>query len=530
MTSSVTDGWAGFGASAAGAAAHGLDAAVRTADALGWWFAAVDAGGSPLALAGAARLDAPAAPGRRVRLRHLLRSLTGARGGQAALAAALGAVLALGERRTVQLPSGATGREVTIAPAPWPGGGAVLSTLPLEPLAGALARAERRAVELQAELFLRSRELARSEDKYRELFDASPDLYIVVDGRGRIAEVNRTALRATGYRHEELLGRRAPRLVAPEARRRLWAALPAFVESGRVENLELTVRRRDGSPIEAIVNAAAVRDEQGRLAGAHAVIRDITSRLALQRQLLQADRLVATGRLAAGVAHEINNPLQAIMLHLALIAGALPDDFTERDAFERVREGVRRIRQIVAALLDLHRGGDQLLQPVDVHGVLEEALGLAQTPLRHGGVRVQRDLASELPRVWAVERHVYQVLLNLILNALDAMRDGGQLTVRTRFLLAAGEIEIDIGDTGPGIPENLLPQIFDPFFTGGDRSRTGLGLFVTYGLVRQHGGRLQVDSQPGRGTTFRVFFPAMDEAGAEDRGPSIELQSGDVPL
>jgi PAS domain S-box-containing protein len=397
------------------------------------------------------------------------------------------------------------------------------------PAADALARAEQRAAELETELAARTLELARSEDKYRELFDASPDLYFVVDARGRIAEVNRTALRATGYRHEELLGRRAPKLVAPEARRRLWAALPGFVETGRVENLELTIRRRDGSPIETIISASAVRDELGHLIGAHAVLRDVTSRLALQRQLLQADRLVATGRLAAGVAHEINNPLQAIMLHLALIEAALPENFAEREAFERVREGVRRIRQIVAALLDLHRGGDQLLQPVDVHAVLEEALGLAQTPLRHGNVRVQRDLAPELPRVWAVERHVYQVLLNLILNALDAMRDGGQLTVRTRFLLAAGEIEIDIGDTGPGIAENLLPQIFDPFFTGGDRSRTGLGLFITYGLVRQHGGRLQVDSQPGRGTTFRVFFPALDEAGAGDRGPAIEPQAGEPP-
>ncbi|MCU0223707.1 MAG: PAS domain S-box protein [Acidobacteria bacterium] len=396
------------------------------------------------------------------------------------------------------------------------------------PAADALARAEERAAELQAELVSRTRELARSEAKYRELFDASPDLYLVVDARGRIAEVNRTLLRATGYRHEELLGRRAPTLIVAEARRRLWAALPAFVESGRVENLELVIRRRDGSPIDAIVNAAAVRDESGRLVGAHAVIRDITSRLALQRQLHQADRLVATGRLAAGVAHEINNPLQAILLHMALIEAALPEDFAERDAFERVREGVRRIRQIVAALLDLHRGGEQQLQSVDVHAVLEEALGLAQTPLRHGGVRVLRELAPELPRVWAVERHVYQVVLNLLLNALDAMRDGGQLTVRTRFLFAAGEIEIDIGDTGPGIPENLLPQIFDPFFTGGDRSRTGLGLFVTYGLVRQHGGRLQVDSQPGRGTTFRVVFPAIDEAGAGERGPSLEPAAGEA--
>lgn len=522
----MTDAAAGSGGPVPGRHSTPESGAVLAlADATEVWLALIDPGGTPRALSALAREAVRTGPGT-VRLRILLRSISPGRRGRRELVTAVRAALV--DRAATTLVVGGPDRilRVTVAPLPWAAEGALISAVPGASSGESLDRLLSHCDRLEAELHALTRDFTLSEQRYRKLFEATPDLYLVVDARGRISEVNRTGLRATGFRHEELRGRRFLRLIAPESRRKARAALPALLESGRLENLEITIRRRDGTPMDVSVNAATDRDELGQLRGTHAVLRDITSRLTLQRQLLQVDRLVATGRLAAGMAHEINNPLQAILLHLSLVEEVLPTDFEERDSFERVREGVHRIRQIVAALLDLHRGGDQRLEPVDVHKVLDEALGLSQTPLRHGGIRVVRDLAPQLPPVQAVERHIYQVLLNLVLNALDAMRGGGQLAVRTRHLVASGEVEIDIGDTGPGIPEKLLPQIFDPFFTGGGEAKTGLGLFVTYGLVRQHGGRLQVDSQPGRGTTFRVFFPGSEErpldapdraAGAEDR-------------
>jgi len=494
---------------APGGIAPSETAAVALADATGTWLAILGSGGGPRALSQLAKWEGGGGRGAN-RLRSLLSALAVDRHGRRQVAAAVRGALREGATTSLLVAAPGGARRLVVTPAPWDTGGALISVLPGDPSDQSLVQLLERARALEAELRARTLDLTISEERYRDLFEATPDLYLVADAQGRIVEVNRTALRATGYRREELQGRRFLRLIAPESRQKARAAIPSLIETGRLENLEITIRRRDGTPVDVSVNAVIARDELGKVRGMHAVLRDITSRQLLQRQLLQADRLVATGRLAAGMAHEINNPLQAILLHLSLVEGVLPLDFVERGSFERVREGVHRIRQIVAALLDLHRGGDQALESVRIGKVLDEVLGLSQTPLRHAGVRVVRDLAPQLPPVLAVERHVYQVLLNLVLNALDAMRGGGQLTVRTRHHAASSEIEIDIGDTGTGIPEKLLPQIFDPFFTGGGEGKTGLGLFVTYGLVRQHGGRLQVDSQPGRGTTFRVFFPESE--------------------
>jgi PAS domain S-box-containing protein len=377
---------------------------------------------------------------------------------------------------------------------------------------------EQYAARLEQMVFERTRELEGSERKYRELFDAGPDSYLTLNRTGRIEEVNRTALRVTGFARRELVGRRAIGLLDPGARRAVSRAWPGFAEQGSVENLEFEVPRKDGQLVHVIASAVATRDGNGVVTGARVVVRDITHRTMLQRQLSTVDRLAATGKLAAGVAHEINNPLQAVLVHLSLVEEQLPCDFSERASWDRIHEGIRRIQQIVADLLDLHRGTEHETGPVDVNRVVGEALGLVDTPARHRGVTLTSDLAADLPAVCGNGRHLYQVVLNLLLNAIDALPRSGTVGVRTRQAVGQSQVEIDISDSGPGIPEELLAHIFDPFLTSRGKRGTGLGLFVTYGLVRQHGGRIQVDSAPGRGTTFRVFFPAEGGPPVDRRG------------
>jgi PAS domain S-box-containing protein len=373
---------------------------------------------------------------------------------------------------------------------------------------------ERHAADIERLVAAHAREIALSAAKYRELFDASPDMYVTLGPAGQVEEVNRTTLRLTGRQRDELVGLPFMRLLSSTARRSARAAIPAFLEHGSLENLELQVPRRTGPALEVIANAEAVRDPGGRLAGARVVLRDITHRIVLERQLSLVDRLAATGQLAAGVAHEINNPLQAVMVHLSLVEEALGPDFPEFESWSRIKEGVRRIQQIVAELLDLHRGTEREVGPVEINRVAGEAFGLVQVPLRHRSIAAQLELGIDLPPVRAVGRHVYQVVLNLLLNAMDAMPAGGTLGLRTRRAPGSSEIEIDISDSGPGIPGEMLAHIFDPFTAGARKASggagTGLGLFVTYGLVRRHGGRIQVDSAPGRGSQFRVFFPLAE--------------------
>ncbi len=358
---------------------------------------------------------------------------------------------------------------------------------------------------------------ATPEAAFRELLEASPDLWLALDAEGRVIDVNRAALRLTGYSREEVLSRSFLRFVPRSSRDTLRALLSRFAAVGRVEELELELERRDGVPIPVTVSAVPRDAELGVGSGAHVVLRDETRRHLLQHQLRQTDRLAATGRLVAGVAHEINNPLQAMLMHLSVVDASLAEDFEHRESLERTLEAATRIRQIVADLLDLHRGGSERLGGVDVNAVVREALGLARGQLRKGQITVQDDLAEGLPEVAAAERHLYQVVLNLVLNALGAMPDGGELVVRTRTPAGRDTVSLDIVDTGPGIPEELLPHIFDPFQTTGQRGGTGLGLYVTYGIVKDYGGRIEVDSAPGRGTTFRLVLPAAG-AGARDAG------------
>ncbi|MFN7965822.1 MAG: ATP-binding protein [Acidobacteriota bacterium] len=356
--------------------------------------------------------------------------------------------------------------------------------------------------------------LSRAETFASAVFHSMPDPHLWLDRNGRVCDLNRAVSRLSGWRFDDLMGRRISSLIARESRPAWVEACRRMQQAGRVENVALRVCRVDGATLDVAAHGvwlqethAAIDDERAEIL---VVVRDETARLALQRHLLQADRLAATGRLAAGVAHEINNPLQAILVYMALVDRHLPGDFAEREAWERVSQGVERIRQIVADLLDLHRGSDHERGPVDLHRVLEEALGLARATIDRHGVRVHREFASELPSLHANDKHVYQVALNLILNALEAMPHGGTLTLRTRPA-AEHEVELDVADTGAGIPEQHLPHIFDPFLSAGSRRGTGLGLFVTYNLVRGLGGRIGVDSVPGRGSTFRVAWPARGE-------------------
>ncbi len=352
----------------------------------------------------------------------------------------------------------------------------------------------------------------RAETRLRVLFDGSPDMHVLVDGRGRIREVNRAVRETAGWPEEALVGRHLVRFVPAAERPRVLSVVRLLQGTGRISDFETRVRRLDGTELEISASATLVPGEGPGTGGAHVVLRDVTQRNRLQRRIWQADRLAVTGRIAAGVAHEINNPLQAILMHLALLEPGLSRDPSVRQAWHRVRKGVERIRGIVSDLLDLHRGSDGgRSDPADVNRVAFEALELIQVPVRHQGIRLRVSLADDLPPVRIVEQHLYQVLLNLLLNAIGAMPGGGQLALRTRWLAGVREVEIDVADTGPGVPEHLLPHIFEPFHGGEDSPGTGLGLFVTWGLVHRAGGRIQVDSVPGRGTTFRVFVPALED-------------------
>ena len=229
--------------------------------------------------------------------------------------------------------------------------------------------------------------------------------------------------------------------------------------------------------------------------------------------MVQSHKLRAVGRLTAGVAHELNNPINNIMLTAAMLK---EDDGTlsEAERMEMItdlEEQAERSRKIVSNLLDFAREGEIQMGRLEVREIVDESLALVANQLRLSGVKTQVDLAENLPPVNGDRQYLSQIFVNLALNAVDAMPDGGTLSVSADTETRGGFLAIDVSDSGSGIPEHILQSIFDPFFTTKSTGKgTGLGLSVSLGIARSHGGDIRVASQPGRGTTFTVLLPILN--------------------
>ncbi|MBN1283488.1 MAG: PAS domain-containing protein [Proteobacteria bacterium] len=245
------------------------------------------------------------------------------------------------------------------------------------------------------------------------------------------------------------------------------------------------------------------------LSSACRIVAQKIERSRLEEEMLGAERLAAMGRLSQVFAHEINNPLQGILLHLEALAGHVGEG--GMGTYGHVLEGFKRISEIIGRLSEASRSKVEFA-PVDVNEVLRSAFGLLSSKADRG-INIRWFLDERLPRVSGDEKRLHQAALNILINALDSMQEGGELTISTS---GRGEaVEIEVSDTGCGIEENDIPYLFEPFFTTKGRSGTGLGLFVSHSIVTEHGGNIQVFSAKGQGTAVRMTLPVGRKGGAK---------------
>lgn len=353
----------------------------------------------------------------------------------------------------------------------------------------------------------------RAEASFRALLDVLPAL-VVVHRQGIIVYANATAAKACAYGSPaEMVGSRVIDLVYPDDRAGVAARIRRMVETGAAEGLERErFMRRDGTHFEAeVVAFPLVFDGKPSLL---AVATDATESAKLRAQLIHSDRLASIGLLAAGVAHEINNPLAYVLPNLERLAEGLaspsPDLAALQDNVRGALDGVRRVQKIVRDLGSFAREARDDTTATDVDATVESALLLAESELRFRA-RVTRDLAAR-SRVRANEGRLVQVLLNLVVNAAHAIPEGDaaahEVKVTTRD--APGEVRITVSDTGEGIAREHLPRLFDPFFTTkAPGAGSGLGLSVCQSIVSSFGGRIEVDSTRGVGSAFTVVLPAV---------------------
>jgi two-component system, NtrC family, sensor kinase len=279
------------------------------------------------------------------------------------------------------------------------------------------------------------------------------------------------------------------------------------------------LERSFNSMTGALGQARAHVDEL--MAGLEEQVKERTDALKrIQEQLIHAEKMTSLGKLSASIAHEINNPLMGILTSSKLLARIVEDsELPERDRkiylrqLHLVQREAERCRTIVRHLLDFARQRSLELKPIDINAAVEEALSLAANQIKLQGISLKTTLAPRV-EIRGDFGQIRQALLNMIINACDAMPEGGELTVRTESLERERKVAVVIGDTGVGIAGEHLSRIFDPFFTTKEKG-TGLGLSVVYGIINRHGGAVEIDSAPGKGTRIRLRLPVTGPGAGE---------------
>ena len=342
-----------------------------------------------------------------------------------------------------------------------------------------------------------------------------------LDLENKFKYVNRVFAQLYGYNTEEVLGKSGA-IVVPADEENQAAAHQAWAE-GNTSGWrgELKRVRKDGHEIDVFVTITPLKNKEGEVIGRIGVARDITDRKRAQERLQETARLSSIGELAAGVAHEINNPLTSVLgFSQLLMSEDLPP--AVRSDLEIVHSEAARAAKIVHNLLSFARRPEPTKMYMEVNLVLHRAIDMKSYNFQVSNIRVVRDFSTDLPNTMADEQQLIQVFLNILNNAEQAMsrhRGRGLLTVRT--MTTGTAIKVSINDNGPGIPAGDLPRIFEPFFTTKAVGEgTGLGLSVSYGIVSQHGGDIWADSSAGEGTTFYVEIPVTSDEVVESPKPA----------
>ena len=348
--------------------------------------------------------------------------------------------------------------------------------------------------------------------------NAAADGIIITDAEGAVTWVNDAAVRLAGYRRDEVLGHPVDSLVSDEQPRAFQDAW-ASIRAGRPWTGEFTIRRKDGSVYTAQATTTPVRDDAGIITHYISVGRDITKEKELQAQLLHSQKMEVVGRLAGSIAHDFNNLLGVINGTADLAAISLERGHPVRADLETIRQTGERAAALTRQLLAFSRKQVVVPQVLDLNRVIGELASLMQRLVGETISVIVRPLARQ-PLIVGDAGQMEQVVLNLVVNARDAMPGGGTITIMTRD--AGTGVTLSVADTGTGIDPAIRSRIFEPFFTTKDAPRgTGLGLSTVLGIVEANGGRIDVDSRAGFGATFTVTWPRCDaRPGTEPDSPA----------
>lgn len=369
-------------------------------------------------------------------------------------------------------------------------------------------------------------------EEISDLYNNAPCGYHSIAADGSFLLINNTELKWLGYDRDEIIGKKKwPDLLTPESRVEFQKVFPVFKKRGWASDLEFDVLRKDGSVLTMLLNATAINDQDGHFVQSRSTLFDITQLKKVQQELneknlelirtyedlrekqamiLQQEKMASIGMLAAGVAHEIKNPLAIILQGINYLQSTAAGDSLQNEVIERLNKAVLRADTIVKGLLSFARQSHVSLVEQDILALIDESLVLTEHEFRLKNIRLTKKYPSGLPPMPVDGNQMKQVFVNLIINGIDAMPAKGNLTVtvgRANDQEGKDVLRISFRDTGHGIPADKIKRIFDPFFTTKPLGSTGLGLSISKGIIDMHGGIIYAESHNGQGANFVITLP-----------------------
>jgi len=378
----------------------------------------------------------------------------------------------------------------------------------------------------------KTKELSISEQWHRSVFDNATDGIIVMDKDGKILNVNQKVCELHGFEKDRLVGTNI-RLLESAENKEIFEERMSRILNGESLIFETDHYRKDGSKVSLEVSSKLI--DIGGESYIQSFYRDITEKKRIQEQLFQSQKMESIGLLAGGIAHDFNNILTAILGNAELLHNYSSLDAISLQKVKNIEKASQKAGQMVARLLSFARKDSLEMQPLSLNDVINDTIDLIGKMMVNKKIDIKMEIESSIPPINGNSNQLEQAIMNLILNASDAMPDGGVITIKTSLaelqkgathihpLLPPGiYIVLKISDTGKGIPDEIKGRIFDPFFTTKEPGKgTGLGLAMVYGIVKRHGGVINVESLLGKGTTFEIYLPASDKAVYRVEKPSI---------
>lgn len=370
-------------------------------------------------------------------------------------------------------------------------------------------------------------ELRRSNSLLENLLLSAVDCVIASDMKGNIFMFNASAEEVFGYTKEEAKSDITVRDIYPgDGARQVMKLLRGkeYGGTGRLKTYHTNALSKSGEEIPISLYASIIY-EDGQEVATIGFFHDLRERIRIQKeledtqvQLLQAEKMASLGKLAAGVAHQINNPLGGITLFAKLMLEEYTLEEAAQEDLHRILRDAERARNTVKELLEFTRQTRHLMRPNNINEALTRTLFLLENQTIFQNIELRKDFQKNLPLVTSDAQQMYHLMMNLILNAAQAMEGKGILTLKTYYLNKKDRVCFEVSDTGPGIPEKALSHIFEPFFTTKDEGKgTGLGLSLAYNIVESHGGRLSARNNPEKGASFTIELPSApkDQKGDE---------------